>query len=104
VRRVDRLRRQDRENLLSEMRVEPAFGGGIERLVAEHLDSGLPKRCTERCPHFVLAGDQPVRIDRHGFQLLRHGQPVRRAFLDAHGLVRLEPSDPDHEEFVEIVG
>ena len=53
---------------------------------------------------FFLAFDQPVglRFDRD--KLLRRRHPVGRALLDPERLVRLQPGDADHEEFVEVAG
>ena len=57
MRRVDRLRREDREDLLAEMLVEPALGGAVERLVgAEDMHPGLVEPSLEAGPHLVLAG------------------------------------------------
>ena len=47
VRRVDRLRRQDREDLLAEMLVEPRLRLGVERLVAD--DTACPPRRARAC-------------------------------------------------------
>ena len=77
---------------------------GVERLVADDLHAGRVEPRLQRRPHLVLAGDQPVGFGGDCRQLLRDGQPVERKLLDAHRLVRLEAGDPDHEEFVEIVG
>ena len=48
---------------------------------------------TSRSASAVIAGE-----------LLGDGQAVGREFLDPERLVRLQARDPDHEEFVEIVG
>ena len=77
----------------------------VERLVADHVR--CPRRRARRCkvgPDIVLAGDQLVGFGGDRGELLRGGQPVGRAFLDAERLVGLEAGDPDHEEFVEIAG
>ena len=105
VRGVDRLRGEQREDLLAEMLVEPGLGFGVERLVADD-DACRPRRAssgaraqtscwlvTSRSASTVIAAS-----------CCADGQSVGRAFLNAERLVRLEAGHPDHEEFVEVAG
>jgi hypothetical protein len=56
MRRIDRLRRQDREDLLAEMLVEPGLGFFVERLVADH--GRRPREPAQSAQTSLLAGDQ----------------------------------------------
>ena len=86
--RVDRLRRQHREDLLAEVGVEPCLGLGIEWLIADDAHRGLVEQDLEQRPDLVLAGHPPVGFGGDRRELLRHGQPVDRLFFDAERLVR----------------
>ena len=81
-----------------------ASAGGVERLVADHHHARRGERVAQIVPHLLLVGDQPVGLGGDRGQLLAGRQPVGRPLLDAERLVRLEPGDADHEEFVEVAG
>ena len=104
--RVDRLRRQHREDLLAEMLVEP--GSPIRRRAARCRSPPRPASA-QRVPQARSRRSAGSSVSRSASlgdrgELLGRGQPVDRRLLDAEQLVRLQPGDPDHEEFVEIVG
>ena len=85
MRRVDRLRRQDREDLLAEMLVEPGLGLVVERLVADHADMPASASASlQRRPDRLLAGDQRVGLvgDRRR-AAASAVSPSARQFLDA---------------------
>ena len=104
VRGVDRLRRQDREDLFAEMLVEPGLRALVERIVADHRHACFGERRLQFRPDLVLTGHQPVGLDVDRRELLGRRQAVGRAFLDPQQLVGLEAGHADHEEFVEVAG
>jgi len=100
--RIERLRCENREDLLAEMAIEPGLRIAVERLLAENRHLRLGKRLAEIDPNLLLAVGQPVGfLDDRG-QLLGRGQPVGAMLLDVEQLLALESGDPDHEEFIEI--
>ena len=104
VRRIDRLRRQHREDLLAKVGVEPRLRLRVECLVANDMHRRLVEQGLQQRPDFVLAGNQSVRFGDDRAQLLGDGEAVHRLFFDAEHLVGLEAGDSDHEEFVEVAG
>ena len=102
---VDRLRRQDRKDLLAEMLVEPGLGFRLERLVANHVHAGRIELALQGRPNLVLAGRpagrlRPMIVD----SCCADRQAVDGKLLDSDRLVRLQAGDADHEELVEVVG
>jgi len=101
--RVQRLRRQDRENLVQEMVPQPGFAQRIDRTGrADHFDAHLRQLAMDDAPHLLLRLHQPVGFRRNGGQLLPRGQPVGRTHVHVLQLLALEARDPDGEEFVQI--
>ena len=105
VRRVDRLRRQHREDLLAEMLVEP--GSRRLRRAARRRRRMTPASASAACRSshtscWLVTSRSASAVDRG--QLLAGGQAVDRPLLDPERLVRLEAGDADHEEFVEVAG
>src|SRR4051812_17328047 len=52
----------------------------------------------------MLAPYEPVRLGDDRGELLCDRHPFRRDLLDPERLMRLQAGDPDHEEFIEIIG
>ena len=103
MRGIDRLRRQDRQDLVAEMLVEPRLGVGVERLVAEDVHAGIASVGLQLRPDscwLVISRSASAVIAASCWATV---SPSVRELLDAHGLLALEAGDADHEEFVEIV-
>ncbi len=106
MRRVERLRRQDREELLAELSLEPGEIFARQRLVdrprAEHRDARFGELAAQVAPHVALARHQRIGLGDDRRELLTRGQPVVRQPGDVLQLLALEAGHADHEEFVEV--
>ena len=104
MRRIDRERRQQRENMGKEIFLEPnLFRLGHVGAIHQH-DAGIGERRAQLAPLRLLILDQ----NRHGLgnadQLLGGGQALRTSGVDAFSHLRAEAGDAHHKKFVEIVG
>ena len=105
VRRVERQRRQHREQVGHEAFFEPGAVAGFEIGRRDHRDAGLGELAGATSSQVTCwaAISAPARcVDR--VELLRRGQAVLAQRLDAGEVLAFEPGDPDHVEFVEIAG
>ena len=103
MRRIDRERGQQRENMRQEIIFEPGllrFGdlGSID----QH-DAGLSQRRPQFAPLRLLIMHQ--QHDRFGdaHKLFGRGQSLRALGGDAGAHLRAQAGDPHHEEFIEVV-
>ena len=102
VRGIERLRRQDREDLLAEMGFEPGLGLALDRIGVEDMDAGLGEVGTDIGPHALLIVGQRLGLGRDGGELLAGREPVGGARLDLLELLAHQAGDADHEELVEV--
>lgn len=106
MRRVERLRRQDREYLFAEMRFEPGQVGDIDRTIdrlrSQHFDPGFGELVAQIAPYLALALHQRIRLTHHSGQLLAGSHPVGRAAIDILRQLPLQAGNADHEEFVQV--
>ena len=104
MRRIDRQRRQHRENVTQEIIVEPGlFLLGHVRAIDQD-DPLVDQRRAQLAPLLLLVAGQR----RHGladaYELLRRRQTIRALGGDAFAHLPLEAGHAHHEEFVEVVG
>jgi hypothetical protein len=103
VRRVQRLRGEDREDLGEEMFLQPCLHIGAQRLGIDHLDAAFLEVAVQDMPHPLLLAHQLVRFHRDRRELLRRGQAIGGAQVHIVELLPLEARHADHEELVQIV-
>ena len=104
--RVDRDRREDREDFVVETLVERRERIGRERVGAHEQERAVgPERGQEAAhePRHLLA-DQLVNARRDLDELFVRGEAVRRKLTDFSRELLLEARDADHEELVEVRG
>ncbi|PAV67574.1 hypothetical protein WR25_22199 [Diploscapter pachys] len=102
VRRIERLGRQDREDLFAEMLFQPHRGLGVHLVAAQHMDARLVERGAQVAPHRLLARHQRIGLRGDRGELLCWRQTIGRAAIDVFQLLPLEASHAHHEEFVEV--
>jgi hypothetical protein len=104
MRRIERQRRHEREDVLEIAVAQRALFAGVELLVLQELDAVLAQRFGQLERELALLA---LELAHHGVALgdlfLRRAA-VDRPFLHAGGDLLLETADPLHEEFVEIRG
>ena len=102
MRRIERLRGDDRQQLFGvKARQFGTFvAGDLEQF--EHANRMIAQRHVQLAPQRLLIGHQRIGARGDQRQLLRRGETVDRAILDAAQLLALESRDANHEEFVEI--
>ena len=101
--RIDRLRRQHREDLVVEMPVEPFAVGVADLVLAEHDHAGLAqrRRSSAQTPCWLaVSASASAAIAASCWPGVR---PSAEVSSTPSNCWRLEAGDPDHEEFVEIV-
>ncbi len=102
--RIDRQRRQDRKDVQEEMIVQPQPLGLVE-LGGIDEDDMLGLQIVLQLapqPDLLLGEFGNPRADQR--QLFGRGQAVVRERLDAAAQLAADARDPDHEEFVEVIG
>ena len=103
MRRVDRQRRQHREDVGHEALFEP---GAVARFEIGRLDDRDPglgaaaRASASQVDLLVLHQRAGALVDR--LELLRRGQPVLAQRLDAGEMLAFEPGHPHHVELVEV--
>ncbi len=103
VPRVDRERRQHREDVGAEALVEEGEIGGRQLLRPDDDDACAPERGHELgVPEPVGAVDERVDALADGLELLERGEPVGRNLDDGALRLRLQAGDAHHEELVEV--
>ena len=103
VRRVDRQRREDREDLLGEVVGQPQLVGAGQVGPGDDADAVLgqlraqvvQERAGVLLDQFLVALGDVV-------ELLARGQPVRAAHRQAGLVAALQAGDPDHVELVQV--
>src|SRR5262249_50829566 len=104
MRRIDRERGQQRENLPEEMIFEPGpFLFRHIRPFDQH--DGLPgQHLAKLAPALLLIARQRANRLPNAGKLFRRGEPVRALDRDAGAQLALEAGNADHEKLIEIVG
>ncbi len=103
MRRVDRQRRQQWEDVVEEVILDPGALGFGDVAPIDQLDADLGEDIPQVAPDRLLVGSELRHglVDHH--ELLGRQQAVRAALGDALADLRLDAGDTDHEEFVEVV-
>ena len=104
VRRVDRQRRQQREDVVEEMVLDPAPLGLGDVAAVDQDDADFGQRGAQIAPdRLLVAGELRDRLVDQD-QLLGRGRAVGAAFGDAFADLRLDAGDADHEELIKVIG
>ncbi|MGX1076834.1 hypothetical protein AB7M45_007444 [Bradyrhizobium elkanii] len=103
MRRVDRQRRQQREDVVEEVILDPAPLGPGDVAAVDQLDADLGQDIPQVAPDRLLVGGElrDGLVDHH--ELLGRQQAVRAALGNALADLRLDAGDTDHEELVEVI-
>jgi len=102
--RIDRQRRQHREDRLQELFLEPGHVGVDQRRRANDVDALLGQVLLQDRQRRLLLKLKPVDFLKNLVELLVRRQAVGRAVGDAFAHLPLKACDADHEELVEIGG
>ena len=101
---IDRDRRQHREDVVEEVRLQP-FALMIGKLVgAQHVNAGFGEQCLERDPAFLLLRGQLGDGAVDAVELLGGRQPVLARRFDAGKHLAAQARHADHVELVEVRG
>jgi hypothetical protein len=102
--RIDRKRRQQREDAVEKMILEPGPLRLGEVVAVDQLDAGLGQDGTQIAPDGLLVGGQfgHALVDQD--ELLGRSQAVGAAFGDAFADLCLDTGDADHEELIKVIG
>ena len=103
MRRIDRQRRQYREDVLQEELVEPAVLARGQSAFSDDDDPGLGEVGLQFEPAALLVPGKVADDIVDLFELFERGQSVRADDRHACPDLALETRDADHEELVEIV-
>ena len=101
---IDRQRRQQRENIVEEMILDPAAFGLGDIAAVDENDADFGQHAAQIAPDSLLvAGKRRNRLVDED-ELLGGGQPVGAALGDAFPHLGLDAGDPDHEELIKVIG
>ena len=103
MRRIDRKRRQQRENVREEIILEPGFLRLADVGTVDQHDAGFRKRGAQFTPLRLLILDQQLDGFGDPYQLFGRRQSLGALGTDAGAHLRPEAGDADHEEFIEVV-
>ena len=104
VRRIDRQRRQQRENIVKEMILDPGALGLGDVAAVDENDSHLGEDTAQIAPDRLLVGGKLRNRLVDEDELFRRGQAVRTALGNALAHLGLDAGDPDHEELIKVIG
>ena len=104
VRRVDRQRRQHREDVEEEIVLQPLAVAGRQRGDVADDDPRLFELGAQRAPALLLRGDEFGDPRADALELLGGREAVVGELRHAGEHLADQAGDADHEEFVEIVG
>ena len=104
MRRIDRERRQQRENIVEEMILDPAPLGFGHVAAIDQNDADLGENAAQIAPDRLLIGGELRNRLVDEDKLLGRGQAVRTALGDALAHLRLDAGDADHEELIKVIG
>ena len=104
VRRIDRKRRQQREDVVEEMILQPGPLRLGEVVAVDQHDAGLRQDGAQIAPDRLLVGGKFGNRLVDEDELLGRRQAVGAAFGDAFADLRLDAGDADHEELIKVIG
>ena len=103
MRRIDRKRRQQRENVREEIIFEPGLLRLADVGTVDQHDAGFRKRGAQFAPLCLLILDQQHDGFGDPYKLLCRRQSLGALGTDARAHLRPKAGDAHHEEFVEVV-
>jgi len=104
MRRIDRQRRQQRENIVEEMILDPAPLGLGDIAAIDENDPHFGQDAAQIAPdRLLVAGEFRNRLVDQD-KLLGGGQPVGTALGDALPHLGLDAGDAHHEELIKVIG
>src|SRR6185295_5149638 len=104
MRRVDRERGKDREDVMEEMVLQPGLLGLGDIAAVNQDDVLLAQVLAQRTPARLLIGRKASHRLADANKLLRGGEPIRALLNDPFAYLILQARDADHEKFIEVVG
>ena len=104
MRRVDRQRRQNWEDIGRELLLQPGALVVVKLRRGQQHDVLCPQPVAQVVPTGLLILQQLFGADRDGGHLLARGHAVLAGGHDAQRDLRLKAGDADHVELVQIVG
>ena len=104
VRRVDGQRRQNREQLVQELGLQPLALGLGDALAVDDLDAGDGQLLLQLAPAQLLFGHQFAGGDIDPLQLFGRRQAIGRQNPHPLAQLALQAGDAGHEELVQIIG
>ena len=104
VRRIDRQRRQQRENVVEEVILDPGPFRLGDVTAIDHDNPGPGQIAAKIAPDCLLVGGEPRDCLVDDDELLGRGQTIGTAFKDTFANLRLDTRDADHEEFIKVIG
>ena len=104
MRRVDRERRQQREDIVQEMVFDPASFGFGDIPPIDQNDTHIGENAAQIAPDRLLVVGQCRNrfVDQH--KLLGRSEAVGTALGNALAHLGLDAGDPNHEEFIKVIG
>ena len=102
MRRIDRERRQHREDMGDEILFEPGLVGGAEFGRIEQRDADAGQLLAQLAPAAQLLDGEKTDPLPDSRQLLRRGHAVLGGRQYAGADLSAKPGDANHEEFVEV--
>ena len=102
--RIDRKRRQQREDVVEEVILDPAALAPGDVAPVDQHDAGIGEKVAQVAPDRLLIGGElrDGLVDQD--ELFRGRHSVRAALGNAFADLRLDTGDADHEELVEVIG
>ena len=104
MRRIDCQRRQQRKDVVEEVILDPGPFGLGDVTAADQHDADVGQDVMQVGPDRLLVLGEPRHRLADDVQLLERGAAVGAAFGDAFADLRLDAGDPDHEEFIKVIG
>ena len=104
MRRIDRERRQQRENVVQEMVLDPGPLDFGDVTAIDQNDADLGQDCAQIAPDRLLVDGEPRNRLVDQDELLGRRQTVGAALGNTLPHLRLDAGDADHEELVKVIG
>ena len=104
MRRIDGERGEDREYVVEEIILEPRLLGLRHLGAVDQHDVLVNQLLAQFAPARLLISPQRRYRLGDSRKLLGRGQAVRAFGRDAGPHLAFEAGDPDHEEFIEVIG
>ena len=104
MRRIDRQRRQQREDVVEEVILDPAPLRLGDVVAVDQHDARLGENGAQIAPDRLLVGGEFRNRLVDEDELLGRRQAVGAALGDAFADLRLDAGDADHEELIKVIG